>query len=65
MTMLATEFESRTSTAKRGSFVLYWRFRPAHPWNVEDFSERAEAYSRFFKLVERGIDARLEVKSEW
>lgn len=63
MTMLATSFaadavESFTATAP--SFVLYWRFRPAHPWTMEQFQDRSQAYRRFFHLMERGIETRFE-----
>jgi hypothetical protein len=64
MTMLATAFESSSTASRPATYVLYWRFRPMHPWTVEEFSQRSRAYNRFFNLLERGIEARFETSSE-
>jgi hypothetical protein len=63
MTMLATAIDAELSdsfTVSTPVFVLYWRFRPAHPWTIEEYSQRSKAYGRFFNLLERGIEARFE-----
>ncbi|MEQ8788509.1 MAG: hypothetical protein RIC55_19520 [Pirellulaceae bacterium] len=65
MTMLVENFlEDHTESSPPTPFLLYWRFRPTHPWNLERFSERPKAHNRFFNLLERGIEARFETTRE-
>lgn len=63
-TVLEHSIENRRQSSFSGPFVLYWRFRPTHPWNLERYSERSKAYNRFFNLLERGIEARFETARE-
>jgi len=65
MTILAGDLaHQQTESGCAAPFLLYWRFRPNHPWNLEQFSERPKAYNRFFNLLERGIEARFETTRE-
>jgi hypothetical protein len=61
MTILAENLaHQQRESCPAAPFLLYWRFRPTHPWNLEQFSERPKAHNRFFNLLERGIEARFE-----
>jgi hypothetical protein len=65
MTILAENLaDQQTESCPAAPFLLYWRFRPTHPWNLEQFSERPKAHNRFFNLLERGIEARFETTRE-
>ena len=63
-TVFDTPVVNRRQTSPQAAFLLYWRFRPNHPWNLEEFSDRSKAHNRFFNLLERGIEARFETVRE-
>ena len=47
-------------TAKEAESPLYyvaWRIRKHHPWQSEEFDNRFQAQSRYFALLERGLEA--------
>lgn len=49
--------------AEEIQFLVYsvaWRIRKSHPWRSEEFSSRFQAHSRYFGLLERGLEAYLE-----
>lgn len=65
MTILAEHLNpQRSEVSVPAPFVLYWRFRPNHPWTIERFRERPKAHNRFFNLLERGIEARFEAAAD-
>ena len=41
-------------------YYLAWRIRKHHPWRSEEFKSRFQAHSRYFSLLERGVEAYLE-----
>lgn len=43
--------------AKLPIYFVAWRIRKHHPWRSEEFHSRFEAHSRYFALLERGLEA--------
>ena len=41
-------------------YYLAWRVRKGHPWRSEEFTSRFQAHSRYFSLLDRGVEAFLE-----
>jgi hypothetical protein len=42
------------------TYYVAWRIRKHHPWRSEEFDSRFEAHSRYFALLERGVEAHWE-----
>jgi hypothetical protein len=59
---LATRLAAETSP----SLVYYvaWRSRKNHPWRSEEFTSRLQAHGRYFALLDRGVEAFLEKRSQ-
>jgi hypothetical protein len=37
-------------------YYVAWRIHKHHPWRSEEFGSRFEAHSRYFALLERGLE---------
>ena len=61
---LHAEFPSRARLvgAHQPPMTVCWRFRTSHPWTIEEFLGRDEAYKRYFYLVDRGVEVQIRPK---
>jgi hypothetical protein len=54
--------ETRYAAAYQQPLSVCWRFRSSHPWTIEEFTGRDEAYKRYFYLLDRGVEVQIRPK---
>jgi hypothetical protein len=61
---LSPDFHSqaRMTGPHHPPMTVCWRFRSSHPWTIEEFFGRDEAYKRYFYLVDRGVEVQIRPK---